>query len=47
MRAVRLEIGPDLLSAFPKHLGTFRAFDADLIVDHEMSLKLQIILGRP
>jgi hypothetical protein len=36
VHAVRLETGPDLLSPLPKYLGTLRAFDFDLIVDHEM-----------
>jgi hypothetical protein len=39
VRAVRLEIGPDLLSTLPKYLGTLCAFDSDLIVDHEMPRK--------
>ena len=39
MLAVDLKTGPDLLRALPKYLGASRAFNSDLVINHEIHLE--------
>jgi hypothetical protein len=37
--AVDLKTRPDLLRALPEYLGALRAFNSDLVIDHEIHPK--------
>ena len=45
MLAVDLKTGPDLLRALPKYLGALRAFNSDLVINHEIHPKHTLSCG--